>query len=286
MLFWGGMLLRWTSPMMFSRLWWIWRYRWWTVAAARWITRTLRRWIVSALLFFLLRMIFLMTMLMMSSGVGRFTFRVVGLRRWLLSRLWLVLSMLGSLLVSRFAPLLTLFICRVLVAAALCGHLPGHGGFQVVCILLMELGIVGLVILIFPAISSSDCFYEVTLGRLMLQMLAALFSFACIVLYFHLVRLRLLSGLPWVDASWYLVVISMSMSSTITNLLMSTFCVTLILRVLYIFNIWNYLLHAYAASCYCFLSMKNFVRSSRSGCSECVPHAESCEGGVCGHPME
>ena len=111
-----------------------------------------------------------------------------------------MLSMLGSLLVSRFAPLLTLFICRVLVAAALCGHLPGHGGFQVVCILLMEVGIVGLVILFCPAISSYR-FYEVTFGGLMLQMLAALFSFACIVLYFHLVRLRLLSGLPRVDAS-------------------------------------------------------------------------------------
>lgn len=287
MLFRRGMFLRWTTPMMFSRLWRIWRYRWWTVTAARWFTWTL--WWRIDLLLFLLWVTFLMTMLMMSSGVSRLTlfFRFTRVWWWLLSRLRLmIMSMLWSLMIPRLTPLLllTLLISRVLIAAALCSDLPWHRGFQIVCILLM-VGIVGLIILFLPAIST-DCFYEVTLGGLMLQMLAALLNFACVVLYFHLVRLRLLARLPRVDTSWYLVVISMSMSSTIANLLMSTFCVTLILRVLNIVNIWIYLLHANAADCCCFLSMKNFKRSSHSGCSECVPHAKSCEDGVCGHPEE
>lgn len=232
MLFRRGMFLRWTTPMMFSRLWRIWRYRWWTVTAARWFTWTL--WWRIDLLLFLLWVTFLMTMLMMSSGVSRLTlfFRFTRVWWWLLSRLRLmIMSMLWSLMIPRLTPLLllTLLISRVLIAAALCSDLPWHRGFQIVCILLM-VGIVGLIILFLAAIST-DCFYEVTLGGLMLQMLAALLNFACVVLYLHLVRLRLLARLPRVDTSWYLVVISMSMSSTIANLLMSTFCVTLILRV-------------------------------------------------------
>ena len=96
--------------------------------------------------------------------------------------------------------------------------------------------VVGLIILFLPAIST-DCLYEVTLGGLMLQMLAALLTFASAVLYFHLIRLRLLARLPRVYTCRDLIVISMSMSSSIANLLMSTFCVTLILRVLNIVNI-------------------------------------------------
>jgi hypothetical protein len=241
MLFRGCMFLWWATSMMFSRLWRIRGDWWWTMTATWWFTWTLRWRKVSiavfpAIFLFLLR-VALFIVLVVSPGVSRLAalfLRFTRLTRWLLSWLWLV-SMLGCMMFPRFAPLLlllsALLICWVLIATTLCCHLPWHGRLQIISVWL----IISLMLLFLAA----DGLYEVTLWGLMLQYFAALFPLSRVVLHFHLVGLRLLPGLPRVDTSWYLVVISMSMASTIANLLMCTFCVTLILRVLYIVKIWN-----------------------------------------------